>query len=72
MPAQDLPADVAREIFILCLPPSLRAGSLSTSKNNSLDPRAAPMVLLHICRMWKYIALETPELWQELALQYDS
>ncbi|KAF7352228.1 F-box domain-containing protein [Mycena venus] len=55
--------EVTSRIFVHCLDP-LSYGHSTTS------PRYAPMLLLHVCRTWRSIALSTPELWANLTLDF--
>jgi hypothetical protein len=65
-PVLTLPNEVISEIFIRCLPVYPRrslAGPLSQT----------PIVLLgHVCRQWRAIALATPSLWRAVAVRLDS
>ncbi|KAJ7724747.1 hypothetical protein DFH07DRAFT_697542, partial [Mycena maculata] len=56
-----LPTEITSEIFMHCLPCSLFEAS-------SLQPSRAPMLLLHVCRSWRSLAISTPGLWVELCL----
>ncbi|KAJ6578426.1 hypothetical protein B0H19DRAFT_891462, partial [Mycena capillaripes] len=55
-PVRRLPEDVAREIFIACMPDS----------PNSMSPQEPSLLLCHICRPWRRLALATPQLWASL------
>ncbi|KAJ7223922.1 hypothetical protein C8J57DRAFT_1390956 [Mycena rebaudengoi] len=61
-PVLTLPLDITSEIFIQCLPepPAL--------DNAHIDARQAPLILLHICKEWRRIALSLPALWATLVL----
>ncbi|KAJ7709442.1 hypothetical protein B0H17DRAFT_226921 [Mycena rosella] len=58
-PVLTLPPEITSEIFYHCLPASHHW--------NSADPGKAPMLLTHVCRAWREIALSTPALWAEFA-----
>ncbi|KAJ8597855.1 hypothetical protein M405DRAFT_701308, partial [Rhizopogon salebrosus TDB-379] len=51
-----LPTKVLSQIFVHCLPQSDLI-----SLENSLN--SAPMLLTRICRRWRDVALDTPNLW---------
>ncbi|KAJ7073584.1 hypothetical protein C8F01DRAFT_1097799 [Mycena amicta] len=80
MSMQTIPEDIAADIFVHCLPPSivydehlLRHPSDPDARMESVvpnppDPHTAPLLLLHVCRAWRYLALVTPRLWMELSL----
>ncbi|KAJ3541958.1 hypothetical protein NMY22_g3690 [Coprinellus aureogranulatus] len=59
-PIRRLPKEILQAIFMFCLParhhPHLPA----------MDQRAAPLTLTRVCRDWRDLALNTPELWQRL------
>ncbi|RDB23560.1 hypothetical protein Hypma_008887 [Hypsizygus marmoreus] len=52
-----LPLEVIREIFVHCL-------TCDRAPNNKL----APLLLCHVCSMWRNLALSTPQLWSELSM----
>ncbi|KAJ7223927.1 hypothetical protein C8J57DRAFT_969121, partial [Mycena rebaudengoi] len=56
-PILTLPLEITSEIFIQCLPepPAL--------ENAHIDALQAPLLLLHICKEWRRIALSLPALW---------
>ncbi|KAJ7615851.1 hypothetical protein FB45DRAFT_683547, partial [Roridomyces roridus] len=49
--------DVVREIFVACLP---------SKENATLRASDAPILLCHITRYWRDMALSTPRLWASL------
>ncbi|KAJ7224764.1 hypothetical protein C8J57DRAFT_1390740 [Mycena rebaudengoi] len=55
-PARRLPDDVVQEIFQASLPPL----------NSSMSGKESPLLLCHICRAWRHLALHTPTLWTSL------
>jgi hypothetical protein len=61
-PILTLPHEITSEIFLDCLP-SPDVGSVE-----SPDVTKAPLLLLHVCRTWRDIALSTPHLWVHLYL----
>ncbi|KAJ7369056.1 hypothetical protein DFH08DRAFT_947935 [Mycena albidolilacea] len=63
-PILTLPNEITSEIFMHCLPSS---SYLPSTPN----PRNAPMLLLHICKAWRSVAISTPSLWAELRLTLD-
>ncbi|KAJ7615855.1 hypothetical protein FB45DRAFT_801477 [Roridomyces roridus] len=56
-PVRRLPEDLVREIFVACLHPK---------ENATLRASDAPMLLCHITRYWRNVALSTPPLWTSL------
>ncbi|KAF8207870.1 hypothetical protein K438DRAFT_1814484 [Mycena galopus ATCC 62051] len=58
-----LPNEITSEIFIHCLDPQFPSYATSTT-----NPAHAPMLLLHVCRAWRSIALSVPGLWTHLEL----
>ncbi|KAJ7034122.1 hypothetical protein C8F04DRAFT_1395588 [Mycena alexandri] len=67
-PILSLPPEVTSEIFIWCLPGSSEDHLGPTLKR----PLRAPILLLHICRIWRFIAISTPPLWTNLHLKLPS
>ncbi|KAK7018410.1 hypothetical protein R3P38DRAFT_2982623 [Favolaschia claudopus] len=55
-PVSSLPPEILSHIFVRCLSSKRPAKHL------------APLLLTQICRLWREIALATPELWQAVAL----
>ncbi|KAF7346084.1 F-box domain-containing protein [Mycena sanguinolenta] len=62
-PFSTLPCEIASEIFVHCLPTSY-----TDREWNTANPREAPMLLLHVCRIWREIAIGTPALWAKMEL----
>ncbi|KAF8800305.1 hypothetical protein BYT27DRAFT_7200197 [Phlegmacium glaucopus] len=56
-PVRRLPMDILGVIFIDCL---------ATHRNPIMDPSEAPILLTHICRDWRSIALSIPRLWSRM------
>ncbi|KAJ7064212.1 hypothetical protein C8F01DRAFT_918697, partial [Mycena amicta] len=52
-----LPNEITSEIFISCLPEHGRVRATATE---------APLSLLHVCRLWRNIAVAIPKLWCSL------
>ncbi|KAF8207828.1 hypothetical protein K438DRAFT_345499 [Mycena galopus ATCC 62051] len=65
-PVLTLPNEITSEIFVHCLEP------LFSHDGSTPNPLDVPMVLLHVCRKWRYIALSTPGLWTDIILDFDS
>ncbi|KAJ6587792.1 hypothetical protein B0H10DRAFT_2093411 [Mycena sp. CBHHK59/15] len=62
-PVLNLPLEIISEIFLHCLP---------TPEKITPDPLHVPVLLLHVCRTWRSIALSIPGLWAALHLSvYD-
>ncbi|KAJ6610649.1 hypothetical protein B0H10DRAFT_1648235, partial [Mycena sp. CBHHK59/15] len=53
-PVLSLPTEITMEIFRRCIHP----GSAPRP-----SPAKAPLLLAQICRQWRQIALNTPDLW---------
>ncbi|KAJ6515248.1 hypothetical protein C8R45DRAFT_955781 [Mycena sanguinolenta] len=62
----NLSREITSEIFLHCLGPFPYYPSHSPA-----NPRHVPMLLLHVCRTWRSIALETPGLWTNFTLDFD-
>ncbi|KAF8881788.1 hypothetical protein BD779DRAFT_1545318 [Infundibulicybe gibba] len=58
---KDLPDDIVREIFLACL---------SGPAYLPPEPHEPRLVLSHVCSPWRAIALSTPELWSEIAIDH--
>ncbi|KAJ6477539.1 hypothetical protein C8R45DRAFT_906428 [Mycena sanguinolenta] len=56
-PVLSLPPETTTEIFLRCIPPQ---SDLRQAHSE------APFLLAQICRQWRQIALDTPQLWQSL------
>ncbi|KAJ7111831.1 hypothetical protein C8R44DRAFT_798749 [Mycena epipterygia] len=56
-PARRLPDDLVAEIFTASLP---------SNRNAILSGAESPLLLCHICRAWRNLALRTPRLWASL------
>ncbi|KAJ6578888.1 hypothetical protein DFH09DRAFT_349360 [Mycena vulgaris] len=54
-PVRRMPLDIVQEIFVASLP-----------DNPGMTEADAPLLLCHICRAWRSLALSTPRLWQSL------
>ncbi|KAF7346079.1 hypothetical protein MSAN_01834000 [Mycena sanguinolenta] len=62
-PFSILPCEITSEIFVHCLPTSY-----TTREWNTANPHEAPTLLLHVCRIWREIAIGTPALWAKMEL----
>ncbi|KAJ7447302.1 hypothetical protein B0H11DRAFT_2082899 [Mycena galericulata] len=63
-PVRRIPPEILAEIFKFCVKNSLLLG-----RDYSIDnPRVAPLVLSHVCSLWRAIAIKTPRLWDLLSL----
>ncbi|KAJ7506539.1 hypothetical protein B0H11DRAFT_234397 [Mycena galericulata] len=68
-----LPVEITAEIFLNCLPLPQEAtvyGDLQTHIFTGAHPIS--MVLCQICRSWRAISLDTPDLWSTLYLNLDA
>ncbi|KAJ7035656.1 hypothetical protein C8F04DRAFT_1394743 [Mycena alexandri] len=61
--ALTLPPELTSEIFLHCLP--------DTEFIRPDDALNAPLLLCHICRQWRRVALATPGLWASLFIDLD-
>ncbi|KAJ7732351.1 hypothetical protein DFH07DRAFT_846572 [Mycena maculata] len=59
-PARRLPHDILAEIFTWCFPSNGQA---------RIDPEDAPLLITHICREWRNLALSLPRLWASLHIE---
>jgi len=56
-PSRHVPDDIWREIFIRCLP---------SHRNPILSFVEAPLLLTHVCSIWRSISLSTPQIWNHI------
>ncbi|KAJ7512688.1 hypothetical protein B0H11DRAFT_2267764 [Mycena galericulata] len=56
-PIRRLPLDIMQEIFVACLP---------AAQNSMMAEADAPLLLCHVSRAWRKLALTTPRLWASL------
>ncbi|KAJ7167576.1 hypothetical protein C8R46DRAFT_1093464 [Mycena filopes] len=54
-PVLTLPPEIICEIFLRCLP--------EERETDVVNPEEAPLLLTHICRVWRQIAISLPTLW---------
>ncbi|KAF7352385.1 F-box domain-containing protein [Mycena venus] len=59
-PVLTLPPEITSEIFVYCLP-AKRVWDV-------VNMEEAPLLLTHICRAWRQIAIATPQLWTSLLI----
>ncbi|KAJ7498515.1 hypothetical protein FB451DRAFT_1425962 [Mycena latifolia] len=57
-PVLTLPPEITSEIFLHCLPAKRHCDAVNTTE--------APLLLMHVCRAWRQIAVSTPALWRTL------
>ncbi|KAJ7231323.1 hypothetical protein C8J57DRAFT_1581030 [Mycena rebaudengoi] len=55
-PARRIPDDIVHEIFQTSLLP----------QNSAMSSAESPLLLCHICKAWRHLALHTPALWTSL------
>lgn len=60
-PIRHIPSETLAEIFMQCLPTSALRSSYPVR-----DLNVAPLLLTKICRHWRNVALNTPQLWNSL------
>ncbi|KAJ6560449.1 hypothetical protein B0H19DRAFT_1147755 [Mycena capillaripes] len=56
-PILTLPPEITSEIFVHCLP------TPAERERDVVNTAEAPLLLTHICREWRQIAISTPALW---------
>ncbi|RXW18831.1 hypothetical protein EST38_g7032 [Candolleomyces aberdarensis] len=56
-PIRRIPVDILYAIFLLCLP---------TKHNATMSPAQAPLLLTHVCKQWRELALNMPLLWASI------
>ena len=73
-PIRRLPAEILSEIFIHCVP---CAAWVPYDGRNMVGmtplfllttTQAAPIILMHVCRQWRRVALDTPRLFTQFIL----
>ncbi|KAF9016227.1 hypothetical protein BDZ89DRAFT_899818, partial [Hymenopellis radicata] len=57
-PMRSIPSELLAEIFHHCIPKTYRLREL-----DALDPRGAPWLFSEVCRRWRELVLNTPQLW---------
>ncbi|KAF7308185.1 hypothetical protein HMN09_00666300 [Mycena chlorophos] len=62
-PVRRLPTDVLVEIFSDCIAEDIKSLHYYTN-----DPLKAPLLLGHVCSLWRNVVLCTPQLWTNLVL----
>ncbi|KIJ39442.1 hypothetical protein M422DRAFT_781023 [Sphaerobolus stellatus SS14] len=67
-PMRRLPAEMMGEIFLHCIANSIDPSSIAPYH---ITPHTAPLILLHVCRRWRRIALDTPRLFSTFSLSPD-
>ncbi|KAJ7797324.1 hypothetical protein B0H14DRAFT_3157570 [Mycena olivaceomarginata] len=60
-PILTLPPEMTSEIFIHCLPSKRYMDVVNTNE--------APLLLTHVCRVWRQIAISTPALWATFGIE---
>ncbi|KAJ7490268.1 hypothetical protein B0H11DRAFT_1018071 [Mycena galericulata] len=70
-PVLTLPNEITSQIFLQCLPSQPDSNDHTRTLNPKIrgpDSSRAPLLLLHVCRAWRSIAISTPRLWVDLQL----
>ncbi|KAJ7140571.1 hypothetical protein C8R43DRAFT_830219, partial [Mycena crocata] len=53
-----IPPEILAEIFLFCVDP------VKLRSDYSIDsPRQPPLLLCHVCALWRAVAVNTPRLW---------
>ncbi|KAJ7465365.1 hypothetical protein B0H11DRAFT_63608 [Mycena galericulata] len=68
-PLRHLPTEILAEIFKICVAQSRFLNMFDYSIDN---PRTAPILLTHVCSLWRHVAITTPRLWDRLSLRSPS
>ncbi|KAF9454049.1 hypothetical protein P691DRAFT_657417 [Macrolepiota fuliginosa MF-IS2] len=65
-----LPVEVFQEIFFRCLPEPSNDSThpVSWHRETLSSPENAPLLLCHVCRQWRDIALSSPNLWTTMSV----
>jgi hypothetical protein len=63
-PVRKLHPEILGEIFTWCVADVVEVDTRAT-------PKCAPLLLVHVCRRWRRVALATPRLWTQITLQCD-
>ncbi|KAF8214092.1 hypothetical protein K438DRAFT_1706366 [Mycena galopus ATCC 62051] len=61
-PVLTIPTEITSEIFIHCLP--------SDRDSNVVRVNTAPLLLTHVCREWRNIAISLPSLWTTIGVKH--
>ncbi|KAH9484810.1 hypothetical protein JR316_0001712 [Psilocybe cubensis] len=62
-PIRRIPTDILREIFLRCL---------ENTRNPYISAMEAPVLLTHVCRSWRAIALSSPLLWARVHIEFSN
>ncbi|CAA7260714.1 unnamed protein product [Cyclocybe aegerita] len=62
-PIRRLPRDLLQEMFLACLP---------HERNPSMSTDEPPVLLTHVSRQWRHVALHTPRLWAAIHIPVPS
>ncbi|KAJ7663234.1 hypothetical protein DFH06DRAFT_1189725 [Mycena polygramma] len=65
-PVRCIPAEILGEIFQWCI----EVGRTSMGTYSTDNPHLPPMVLTHICSIWRDVAINTPRLWDQLSFYF--
>ncbi|KAJ3560141.1 hypothetical protein NP233_g11027 [Leucocoprinus birnbaumii] len=57
VPISRIPQSLLRKIFMFCLP---------FTWNPTMSNREAPVLLSQVCRLWRRVAFDTPQLWSSI------
>ncbi|KAF8585763.1 hypothetical protein K439DRAFT_1342605, partial [Ramaria rubella] len=67
-PIRKLPHEILGKILTFCIPPLRLVGLGDRDEPAKTHPHDARYVLLCVCRRWKQVMDETPEVWSTIAL----
>ncbi|KAF9016225.1 hypothetical protein BDZ89DRAFT_1166368 [Hymenopellis radicata] len=65
-PMRSIPNELLLEIFSRCIPEIF-----SDEDPDALDPKGAPWLLARVCHRWRELAVNTPQLWTHVRLDFD-
>ncbi|KAF9018016.1 hypothetical protein BDZ89DRAFT_1117428 [Hymenopellis radicata] len=64
-PMRSIPNELLTEIFHHCIPKTYRVADPDV-----IDPHGAPWLLTRVCHRWRELAVNTPQLWTYLLLDF--
>lgn len=69
-PPTNLPVEILQEVFFQCLPkqPNISAHPGFWRQESLSSPSYAPLLLCHVCRKWRAVALSSPHLWTTMSV----
>ncbi|KAJ7756582.1 hypothetical protein B0H16DRAFT_1721648 [Mycena metata] len=65
-PIRRIPPEILGEVFRLC---GVMQVDDRFSQTHMADPAAAPLILGHVCSLWRTVSQNTPQLWDRVCLR---